>query len=318
MRCSDVDAIIDDHRIRTLGAAERSAVDAHLEGCRRCAGAWLTNEALLGERIAAAPAGLLAATLSRVRARAATEPARRTPSWPAAAGLAAIFVVVAMFALLALRPPEIDAPATASARPSAGGLVEGRDYRRLAGRPQTASSDAPVEVVELFTYDCRRCYAFEPRLAAWFDAHADEIALLRIPVQWTPGAERHARAFYAAAALGSIDDMQRAFFDEIHARGNRLDSDEALAALFARFGIERAAFEQTYTSAAVEARTARARALADGFGITSIPAVVVGGELVTDGAMVPAPDRLVEVVEQLVKCVEEQRRTAAAPAERHC
>jgi thiol:disulfide interchange protein DsbA len=318
MKCSDVDAIINEHRARTLSGAERSALDVHLEQCGRCSGAWLTNQALLGERVAAAPPDLFAITARRARARAATDAERRARPWPSIAGLAALFLVAGVFVLFPRNSPETArGPGVNVAVDNAAEmLVEGRDYRRLAGRVPSATDGTPIEVVELFAYDCGQCYAFETRFSEWLDARRGEIALVRVPVQWSVGAERQARAFYAAETLGKADAMHLAFFDEIHTQDGALDSDAALASLFARFGVDRVVFEETLASPAVAARAGGARALARAYDVARVPTIVVGGALVTDAEMV-GTERLVDVVERLVQCVEEARRATEASLARY-
>jgi protein dithiol oxidoreductase (disulfide-forming) len=317
MRCSDLDAIIDDHRLRTLSAPQRAEMDAHLEECGRCFSAWLTNEALRGEQLAAPPVGSFEAMAQRVRAQVAAEPASGARPWPAVAGLAALLLVVALFAVLTRGLPERGEQALAASPAAASdrALVEGRDYRRVQARVQTASTDF-VEVVQLFAYDCGICYSLEQPLAAWLDGQSDDVALVRMPVQWNPRAARFARAFYAAESLGKADEIGLALFDEIHTRGNALDSDDALAEVFARFGVDRDAFDRALAAPATEAGASRARAIEAGYGITTVPSVIVGGELMTDRALAQTPDRMLEIVQQLVKCVEEERR--APQVARHC
>ena len=319
MRCSDVDTIIDDHGFRALSAAEKQQLDSHLEECRRCTGAWLTNEALLGERIASPPAGLFAATAQRVREQVAAEPSLRARRRQAVVGIAALFVVVALLALLPRTAPKLDdtPSATAPALEPELSLVEGRDYRRLPAQPLSAAS-GPVELVQLFAYDCGICYSLEQPLAAWLDTHRGEVALVRMPVQWNPRAARLARAFYAADSLGKADEIGVALFEEIHTRGNALDDDNALAAVFARLGVDRAELERALAAPTTEASASRARALEDAFAITTVPSVVVGGELVTDRVLAETPERMIEIVEKLVECVERERQAAAVPVARHC
>jgi thiol:disulfide interchange protein DsbA len=172
--------------------------------------------------------------------------------------------------------------------------------------------------VQLFAYDCGVCYSLEQPLAAWLDAHRDEVALVRMPVQWNPRAARLARAFYAADSLGKADEIGAALFEEIHTRGNALDDDDALAGIFARFGIDRAELERVVAAPTTEASASRARTLEDGFGITTVPSVVVGGELVTDRVLAGTPERMLAIVEQLVECVERERKSPEVPVARHC
>ena len=139
MKCRDIDAVIDDHRVRTLSATQRTEVAAHLEECRRCSGAWLTNEALLGEPIASVPAGAFAATARRVRARIAAEPARTAPSWQAAAGLAAVLLLLLAFAARLTVELTTASGATVAGNEPSPALLEGRDRAQL--RPGPGADD---------------------------------------------------------------------------------------------------------------------------------------------------------------------------------
>jgi thiol:disulfide interchange protein DsbA len=317
MRCSDIDAIIDDHRVSALTAAKKTEVAAHLEECRRCSGAWLTNEALLGEQLASVPAGTFSSTARRVRARIAEETARTARPWPAAAGIAALLLLV--FAFAARQAMEL-APTTASDGPAASGepsrvLSEGRDYRVLP-QPAGVPASGPIEVVHLFAYDCEPCFAVERQLSAWRARPGADIDLVRIPVQWNARGRLHARAFFAADALGKAEDMRLALYEEIHGNGNALDTDEALASLFERFGVDRETFARVFASPGVEARAGRTRDLAAAYRVNGVPTVIVGGEYFTTGAMTGSAERLVKVVDELVECVENERRGAAPSG--HC
>jgi thiol:disulfide interchange protein DsbA len=141
---------------------------------------------------------------------------------------------------------------------------------------------------------------------------------MRIPVQLNARGRLHAQAFFAAEALGKADDMRLALYEEIHGNSNRLDTDDALASLFARFGVDRETFDGVFASPAVEARAIRTRDLVAAYRITGVPTVIVGGEYLTTGAMTGSPERLVAVVDELVECVADERREAAAQPARHC
>ncbi|HZF30099.1 MAG TPA: DsbA family protein [Gammaproteobacteria bacterium] len=319
MRCLDVDAIIDDHRARALGATERTAIDAHLAQCARCAAAWLTNDALTGERIATARAGLFEATTRRVLAAgASSRPARPAPTWPiavglSAAGLAAALIVAAFFALAP--PPATTRAPTASAAPEPQRvLVEGQDYRRLGERTRALPDLGPreVEVVQLFAYDCLPCYALERRRVERHALTRDRIVLLRIPVQWNEPLARYARAYYAAESLGKADQMNLALYKAIRSQGDAPVTTDVLAELFARFGVDRLGFDLAFGSQEVEGSAKRARELADAYRVTAVPTFVVDGELVTTSAMAKSYDDLLDVVEQLAECVERKQDGAAA------
>ena len=99
-------------------------------------------------------------------------------------------------------------------------------------------------------YLCFPCYAFEPALTSWHEAAPGYVELTRVPAVFNAEAELLARAFYTADALGKLDAMHAAFYDEIHARGNPLASREALTAFFARFDVDSATFAAAFDSSA--------------------------------------------------------------------
>lgn len=311
MKCSDVDSIIDEHRGRCLAPAESAAVQAHLERCVRCSSAWLTNELLVSERWPVVP-GSFDAMVRAVGIRAADETGRRASAWPVWAGLVAVVLMAALL-LSALRPADVPWPAE-----RAPALVEGRDYRVLLPRTSTVpAADDVVEVLQFFAYDCRPCFALEQQMADWSARRRDGIALIRAPVQWNARAERLALAYYAAEALGRGADLHSALFAEVQVNGNLLDTDDAIAAVFARFDVDRPTFDQVFGSRAVTNEAEQSVALAAAYGIVAVPSIVVGGAFVTTGSMAGSADRLIEIVDRLVECVAETQRTAR-PTVLHC
>jgi thiol:disulfide interchange protein DsbA len=115
---------------------------------------------------------------------------------------------------------------------------------------------------------------------------------------FNPAARLHARAFYTAEALGMLDTMRAELYDEIHLRGNTLDSRALVAEFFGRFGVDQAAFDATFDSSDVEARLERAFALSREYGIQATPTIVVAGRYSTNPTR--ARSRMLEVVDQLV------------------
>jgi len=91
---------------------------------------------------------------------------------------------------------------------------------------------------------------------------------------------------------------------------------DELAKVFARFGVDRLGFDLAFDSTEVQANTKRARALADAYGATAVPAFVVDGELATTRSAAQSYDELLDVVEQLAECVE--RKQDGARADRLC
>lgn len=302
MNCDTVDSILDERRSARLHAAERQGVAAHLAGCARCADNWAAHEALAGEQIPEPPPELFARMLGRVDECARPQATRRR-GWRIGAAAAAAVALVAVVGYSARDPgagaddaaPAAPQSTTAAAAPR---FVAGRHYEVLANAAPLAATADGVAVLEFFSYACFPCNAFEPELERYRAASLGRVALTRVPAVFNREAELLARAFYTAEALGKLDAMHAAFYDEIHVRDNRLASRAALAELFARFGVDAAAFDAAFDSSGVTARVQRAIAMAQEYDVRATPSLVVAGTYATNPTM--AGPALLAVVDELV------------------
>ena len=95
MNCTDVNAIMDEHRDARLTAAERSAVDAHLSCCGDCTAAWNAHTELLATTVPAMSPALLDSVLGAIRLRA-------RPTYGARRGVIVATVLLAGAALAAI------------------------------------------------------------------------------------------------------------------------------------------------------------------------------------------------------------------------
>jgi thiol:disulfide interchange protein DsbA len=333
MDCHRIDAILDQHDIGALGAAERAQVDAHLGSCRRCADAWLSHELLMSEIPRGPRPGLFEAiTAAATSAPFATPVVRsgfRQTAWIAAAA-AALVVAVAVFwgeggEGVPLQPggqtqsaagdrggpqsqprtPSADtgstpSPFLAADRPDTR-FVAGRDYERLPAPVPTGSADGRIEVSEFFMFWCAHCFAFEPELAAWSDTKPDFVDLVRIPALFNAAAVLQAQAFYTAEALGLIDEMRGPFYDEIHVRGNPLASRHDIQEFFTRFGVSEARFDEVFDSFGVRANLERAEDLNRRYRVSSTPSIGVNGKYLTNASMTGTNELMLEVVDSLVE-----------------
>jgi thiol:disulfide interchange protein DsbA len=308
MDCETIDSIIDDHLVARLAPAERRRAAEHVGGCGRCGAAWAADDALRGEVTGDPAPELFAAVLSRV----AVAPMRRNAAGRSVIGLwlasaAAAVTVIAIAARLSLVEPEASAPPAGSSAPVGTlSFVAGRDYEVLPGGAAKPAVDVTgrIQVTEFFMFECFPCYAFEPELDRWEARAPRDVSLTHVPAMFNAVAELHARAYYTAEALGKLDAMHDAFYDEIHERGNSLASRAALAEFFRRFGVDAATFDATFDSIEVDGLMRHAVALNREYGIHSTPTLVVAGRYST---------RMLAVVDQLVaetracrdRCVEE-------------
>jgi thiol:disulfide interchange protein DsbA len=181
----------------------------------------------------------------------------------------------------------------------ASGYQEGAHYERLSPTQPTSSSADQVEVAEFFMYSCIHCYNFEPHLEKWLATKADYVNFVRVPTVWNPLVRMHAQAFYAAEALGKGEEMHAPFFSEMHVSGNYLETEGAIAAFFARFGVNEEAFKSAFTSFAVHTKLQRADELTRRYRISGTPTVVVNGKYVTSASMAGGYEQLAELINAL-------------------
>jgi protein dithiol oxidoreductase (disulfide-forming) len=164
---------------------------------------------------------------------------------------------------------------------------EGTHYTVIRPAQPVEPHPVGVEVVEVFSYTCSHCYRFDPILRNWLAGAPKDVEFRRIPSLWSAKHKAHARLFYTLQDLGR-NDLDSQVFEEIHARHNPLfsvkDDDTYLMQLkFAQsHGIAESDFSRVYHSAQVDTQLEQAAQLLVRFRIENTPAIVVGGQFMSD------------------------------------
>lgn len=207
------------------------------------------------------------------------------------------------------------APAEAAPAPAAPGewrFESGRHYQVLSSAGPRSSAE-PIEVVEFFWYGCPACFSFEPLVERWKLQLADDVRFVRIPVMWSADHERYARLFYAAEALGRIDEIHPQVFRDFHLENRRLRNESDVEAFFARFGVSAEQFREAWNAFSVTSNLNNARRLGSpaGYGINSTPTVVVNGRYIANGPDLRSLEDVLAVTDELI-ARERQARLAEA------
>ena len=153
----------------------------------------------------------------------------------------------------------------------------GTDYDLITPAQRT-SDPSKVEVVEFFAYSCGHCYNFEPLIAQWKPGLGADVAFQPSPAVWNAAMEPHAKAFYAAQALGVLDKMHGALFAAMHVDRKRLSSEDEIRQLFVLNGVSAADFDKAYSSFGISSQVRQAVARAKGARITGTPEITVAGK----------------------------------------
>jgi thiol:disulfide interchange protein DsbA len=176
---------------------------------------------------------------------------------------------------------------------------EGEHYERLA-TPLPVHSTDKIEVVELFWYGCPHCFHFEPLLAEWLKHKPDDVEFRRVPAVFAQNWVPHARAFFAAQALGVLDKFHGALFHAIHEEEQRLFDEDSLVKFAGSLGIPTGQFQDAYDGFAVDGMVKKAMNYTKDAGITGVPAIIVNGKYRTGAQLAGGQDQVLKVVDFLV------------------
>lgn len=182
----------------------------------------------------------------------------------------------------------------------AANFVEGKDYQILTN-PKSPTSKLPV-VTEFFSYGCPSCYKLQTPLTNWVNQKGNSIVFEQVPVVFRPEWELYAKAYYTASMLAMTDKMSPILFKKIQDDKNKLDSAQAMVALFVAEGIDAAIAKSAFeNSPSIDLRVAQGKDLMARYQINSVPAFVVNNKYKTDVQMAGSPERLFQLLDYLLR-----------------
>lgn len=175
----------------------------------------------------------------------------------------------------------------------------GKHYQEIVPA-QPVATDGKIEVIEVFWYGCGHCYDFEPYINDWAASKASDVEFRRIPAALNKVWHIHAKAYYAAEALGVVDKIHAPFFKALHESKRRLDDEASLAEFFAENGVSEQAFTEAFGSFAVNAKVQQALQTVKQYGIDSVPKVVINGKFRTPGEVGMSFSEMLKVIDFLI------------------
>lgn len=178
-----------------------------------------------------------------------------------------------------------DAAAAAALQAAAQGPapVAGEDYIEMQGGQPFDPLAGKIEVVEVFGYVCPACASFQPLVSAWKRKLPADVRFTYVPALFGGIWDRYARAYYTSESMGLVDKTHDDLYNAIHIqqtlKGERgQDSDQDIAAFYARHGADPQQFISTMASFSVDAKLNKAKQFAMRSGIDSTPSVVINGK----------------------------------------
>lgn len=187
----------------------------------------------------------------------------------------------------------------------------GKDYAVL-NYPIPSDDNGKVSVVEVFWYGCPHCYHFKPMVEAWEKKLPSFVDFSMLPAPFGGAWNTSAQAFYSAKALGVLSKVHDPLFDAIAGEHKRLNSESSFAKFFARYGVKPEDFKQAWNSFGVHAKLRQATAFVHTAQISGVPTMVVAGKYKVDAEMAGSQEKMLEVVNYLIRKTRKAQSTQAS------
>ena len=204
---------------------------------------------------------------------------------------------------------------TLAAGARAATWTEGVQYARITPAQQTTVPAGKVEVLEVFSYGCPACNAFQPTMDKLRHALPANAQLAFLPAAFNPAEDwpMFQRAFLAAQALGIAERTHQAMYDAVWKSGelgiivpgtNRLKSPlpsiADAASFYARVaGINPQQFLAMANSFGIDSKMRAADAQIVAMHVDSTPTLIVNGKYRVIRDELKNNDELIELVRYL-------------------
>ncbi|MEP3350432.1 MAG: thiol:disulfide interchange protein DsbA/DsbL [Marinomonas sp.] len=177
---------------------------------------------------------------------------------------------------------------------------DGNGYTTIK-TPVRTSDPSKIEVTEIFWYGCPHCYSLEPITLAWKNNAPSDVDFNFLPAVFGRNWLAHAKAFYVADLLGLEEKMRADIFNTIHVERRPLNSEDALASFFAKYGVSEDEFRKQYNSFAVNSRLKQADAKIRAYGARGVPGLIVNGKYLVTAETARGNENIYKVVDFLIE-----------------
>jgi thiol:disulfide interchange protein DsbA len=179
--------------------------------------------------------------------------------------------------------------------------AESLGYESLSPAQPTQNKDK-IEVIEFFWYGCPHCYTLEPLMEKWLKTKPANVEFIRQPAVFSSVWGKHAKAYFVAESLGIVDKIHADFFDAIQNKKQKLTKEDDLAKFFVAHGVEDKTFRNAYNASfQVDTKFRQAKTMAQRYGVTGVPALIINGKYKTPGPVAGSHEKMIEVLNRLIK-----------------
>ncbi|MGB3917531.1 MAG: thiol:disulfide interchange protein DsbA/DsbL [Thiothrix litoralis] len=203
------------------------------------------------------------------------------------------FMMAALFALTGCIPESSHAEE----------FKEGTQYVTISPAIPTQAPAGKVEVTELFWYGCPHCYSMEPTINAFLSKKPDNVVFQRVPATLSPRWVYHAKLFYVGQMLDpdGAKHVHTKIFEAIQKQRRQINDDASMTRFFVELGFSADQVKNALNSMEMKAMMARADEVGTKSKADSVPVIIVNGKYRTSPSMVSSEDKLLQVINYLVK-----------------
>lgn len=194
--------------------------------------------------------------------------------------------------------------------------IEGKHYQRLQPAQPTATP-GKVEVLDVFSYACPACNAFQPTLGQLTKALPPQAQMAYLPASFNPQEDWPVfqRAFLAAQELGVAQKSHDAMYDAVWKTRSlatvdpltgrlvpqeRMPKIEDVAKFYTQYGVKAADFVAMANSFTVDSRMREADAALQAHQVLSTPTLIVNGKYLVTPSTAGGYPQTIELVLYLV------------------
>lgn len=189
---------------------------------------------------------------------------------------------------------------------------EGAHYQKLSNeiletesaKELQAKEKDKVIVLEFFSYGCSWCYKIEPLVEQFQKKLPNDVAFMRIPVEFHQSWGPLTKAYYTAQELKALDSVHEPLFEAVQTEKITTATPEVLRKFFVAKGVKKVDFDNTFDSFGVEAKQKWANEMTRAYRITAVPVVIVQGPTgayITSVRMAGSDQDMFRVIDELVK-----------------
>jgi protein dithiol oxidoreductase (disulfide-forming) len=194
--------------------------------------------------------------------------------------------------------------------------TEGRDYFVITPPQPTSVAPGKIEVLEVFSYGCPACNAFQPTMARLEKSLPPDAQVAYLPASFIPSEDwpMFQRAYFTAQALGIAARTQQDMYAAVWKTGELATTDpqtqrlksaqpsiEDAARCYARWtGVKPQDFLATAHSFTVDMKMRAADAQILAMQVPGTPCIIVNGHYRVNNESVRTADQLIALVRYLI------------------